>query len=210
MEELIRVIEKKIVKSRCKGTWIYTVDLRSSCIYSDQFILLSAEISGEGSVKDFIKTRISYLTHQNSDKVIWRCKKFNGLSKAVQYVWDFPENYSMCLNCCSLVKKDKSCEDCLFFQSFLKQKNKKEICGICQEETYRTVLPCHHHFHKSCLLKMDPEDLKCPLCRHPVSEEIVCDLFDDSDDDSQEEIYSDYEESSQTEDSELELRFTVD
>jgi hypothetical protein len=34
---------------------------------------------------------------------------------------------------------------------------------------------------------MDPDDLKCPLCRHPVKEETIIQLFDEVDSDDERE-----------------------
>jgi predicted class III extradiol MEMO1 family dioxygenase len=72
----------------------------------------------------------------------------------------------------------------------------KQTCGICQEECFRTILSCKHHFHKYCLLKMDPDNLKCPLCRHPIDENMVMELFDneDSQDETDDVYISDLEE----------------
>ena len=193
MLELIRLIEKNIQKKKV-SEWSYEVNLRDSCIHSDNYSLLSAKIYGEGSIRDLIKVKVEFFV-SNSQKINTRIKKFRGIEKAIIYIWDFPESYKLCMNCCSLVRKGKDCEECLFYKSYMEYKKKKELCGICQEESYRTILTCKHHFHKYCLLKMDPEDLKCPLCRHPVEEETICSIFDEDVDSEEEnqEIFSEDE-----------------
>lgn len=197
MKELIEVIQKKINKTKGSetGNWYYDIDLSNSCINSDQYQLIEATILGDGKLTDIIRVRINYIVN-NSNKLYFRVKKIRGIENAIKYIWDFPENFSLCMNCCSLIKSNSVCKECLFFKSYLQYKNKCENCGICQEESFRVILSCNHHFHKSCLLKMDPEDLKCPLCRQPVDEDLICELFDEDDDDEQkiEEIYSDDED----------------
>lgn len=192
MDILIKTIEKLIKKNHNKA-WNYPIDLLHSCIHSHQYKLLSANIFGDGSIHDIVKIKIEYMIH-NSEKINTRFKKVRGIESAIKYVWDFPENFNLCLNCCNLVKKNEQCEKCIFFKSYLQYKNKTEICCICQEETHRTILQCKHHFHKSCILKMNPDDdqLKCPLCRFPLNDDIVYDFFDnDNDEDIIEEVMSD-------------------
>jgi hypothetical protein len=194
MKDLIELIQKKIQKNKNQGReWEYIIDLRNSCVSSDQYVLLSAAILGEGNLQDLLKIKINYCVH-NSQKVYCRVKKIRGIEGAIKYIWDFPDNFNLCMNCCALIKKDRQCEQCCFYKAYMEYKCKKEVCGICQEESYRTILSCQHHFHRSCLLKMDPDDLKCPLCRHPVKEDIICNLFDEDVDDSDDEIPSDDEE----------------
>lgn len=181
MQQLLRVIEKNIDKLRfMEGGWSYHVDLKNSCIASDQYSLLNAMIYGEGSIHDIVRVRVQYFVH-NSQRTMGRCKKFRHIERAILYIWDFPDQYRLCQDCCRLIKKEEECEACIFYKSFMIHKSKKQNCGICQEECFRICLECKHYFHKSCLIKMSPIDMKCPLCRHPVSDEVVSDLFDNED-----------------------------
>jgi hypothetical protein len=184
MQDLLLLIQKNIDKLRFIGSgWSYNVDLKNSCIASDQYTLVSAIIYGEGSIHDSVRVRVQYYVHPHlaSQQYQGRCKKFKNIERAILYVWEFPERYRLCRDCCRLVKKDQECEACIFYKSFMIHKKKSEQCGICQEECFRIALECKHFFHKSCLVKMSPLDMKCPLCRHPVSEEVVSNLFDDDD-----------------------------
>lgn len=195
MDECIEVIEEAIRVKRLNNKWEYSIDLANSCISSDQYKLSTATISGNGTLHDSIRVNVEFMIH-NSDKINVRSKIFKGIERAIRYIWDFPENFFLCPNCCNLVKKNMECKKCIFFKSYLTFKNKKELCGICQEETFRTILPCKHHFHKICILKMDPyaENLKCPLCRHPIDEDLIYDLFDtNADEEIIEETLSDDE-----------------
>ena len=189
MEKLIELINKNIQKSRSKGCgWSYTIDLKHSCISSDTYNIYNASLTGEGNTDDLVKVVVNYYVHSLS-QLKSRFKMFRGIEKAIQYIWAFPEQYLLCLDCCNLYKKDSECDDCLFYKTYMSLYKKKESCGICQEETFRTILSCKHHFHKACLLKLDPENLRCPLCRHPMDENIVVDLFENEDDDETENIY---------------------
>jgi len=186
MEQLVDFIKRNIQKTKLNGYgWSYTVDLKNSCISSDQYNLHSAVFSGEGGLQELVKVNVHYYI-TSAQNLQSRFKIFRGIESAIQHVWNFPLKYKICLDCCSLVKTEKECDQCIFYKTFQIEKGKKETCGICQEETYRTILPCKHYFHRACLLKIDPDNLKCPLCRHPMSEDMVLDLFDspDSDDDN--------------------------
>ena len=190
MEDLIRIIESKLKKHKSSHSksWIYYINLKNCCIQSKDCNLLSATIFGKGNIHDIIEIEINYELHGHIDKIYKRYKKCRGIQTAILYIWNFPKKYTICPECCELVKSDQMCQSCIFFKSYMKYNNQHEICGICQEETYRTVLPCNHYFHKACIIKMDPENLKCPLCRHPVHDTIILDLFeqydhDDSDND---------------------------
>jgi hypothetical protein len=188
MESLIKILEKK---SQQKKQWEYSINLNQSCIYSEQYILSNIKIYGGGNLQK-IKVKINFYIN-NCQKINTRIKKFHEIEKAILYVWNFSDNYNLCFECCKLIKKNENCEECIFFQSYCEYKNKKELCGICQEISYKTMLECKHHFHLYCLLKMDPDELKCPLCRHPVKDDIIYTLFEDSDNDDENIVYSDSE-----------------
>lgn len=199
MDKLVDFLKKNIQKNKLKGCgWSYTVDLRNSCISSEQYHLFNAVFSGEGNIEDLVKVHVNYYIH-DIHSIQTRFKILRGLQKAIEYVWSFPQMYLLCLDCCQLIKKDQECEECIFYKTFMQVQQKKQTCGICQEECFRTMLSCNHYFHRSCLIKMDPENLKCPLCRHPFDENLVIGLFESEDinDDSEssETVYvSDLEE----------------
>ena len=44
-----------------------------------------------------------------------------------------------------------------------------DVCPICQEDLESAVkLPCHHYFHKWCLMRWLETQHTCPLCREKI------------------------------------------
>lgn len=197
MENCIDMIKKKISKlnNNYKG-WIYVINLKSSCIcpMTENYYIIEARIIGEGNIDDLMIVEIKFKLTGNINEVYTRRKKLRGVENAILYIWNFQQNHHLCLDCCQLNKNDSECENCIFYKSFMIFNNIKQLCGICQEETYRIQLNCNHFFHRSCLLKLDPNHLKCPLCRHPLDEDVIVDLFDDHDSDSPNYYISDDED----------------
>jgi hypothetical protein len=102
-----------------------------------------------------------------------------GLEKAMSYVLQLERNVFSCSECSRIYEKCQKdmtmCKDCTFFKirHELNHKNDYEICSICQEDAYRFQLECGHHFHMGCLSKLNPSQLKCPNCRHPISKQFI-------------------------------------
>lgn len=91
--------------------------------------------------------------------------------------------YKLCPECLHLIKKTREvCEDCIFHkmrqQYGLKHGYIDEFttCPVCRENVYHTRLQCGHFIHHTCLVNLNPfkyfrrcEDIKCPVCRRPIS-----------------------------------------
>jgi hypothetical protein len=73
------------------------------------------------------------------------------------------------------------CEACLFEEIASSQKVESILCPICQEEGKRLFkTKCGHHFHRRCLVKIDPMPfLRCPVCREPLESDDDYDEYDD-------------------------------
>lgn len=65
------------------------------------------------------------------------------------------------------------------------QKTAKELCSICQNQTYCATnsplvgvvkLPCSHEFHIQCIERWSRQSLNCPLCRTGFSSLIISHL----------------------------------
>lgn len=69
-----------------------------------------------------------------------------------------------------------------------------EDCCICLEPmtTFQRIrrLPCMHSLHAACALHFLPKSLKCPLCRHGLQPDHTCDLDDEMEDDSYDDMSS--------------------
>lgn len=187
--ETIRTIIEKAIRKKTETAWAYEVDLRDTILdASSGYHLVSFRMSGEGGCDDLVKTRVRYVVPGNRNTSS-RVKIHRGYEAAIRYLWTFAERFRMCPDCCRL-NKTEECEHCVVFRAFAREKQTAHVCGICQEETHRVILECRHAFHKACLMKMDPDHLKCPMCRQPVSEDVIFSVFDDADSDG-EDTFSD-------------------
>lgn len=126
MEQLVDFIKRNIQKTKLNGYGLsYTVDLKNSCISSDQYHLHSAVFSGEGGLQELVKVNVHYYI-TSAENLQSRFKMFRGIENAIQHVWNFPSKYKICLDCCSLVKTEKECDQCIFYKTFkLKRERKK-------------------------------------------------------------------------------------
>lgn len=105
-------------------------------------------------------------------------------------VFEILWKYKMCNECYYLIKENNSiCEYC--FMSKYKweyglSKNYIDViptCTICLEHVFKARLNCGHYFHKTCLIKMNPnstydnEEIKCPLCRELITKQDKIEYF---------------------------------
>jgi hypothetical protein len=57
---------------------------------------------------------------------------------------------------------------------FFKGKQEFETCPICFQELYKeehVQTPCHHWFHKNCILDWLKKNSTCPVCRREITKE---------------------------------------
>lgn len=93
------------------------------------------------------------------------------------------QRVTRCMKCEDLVPDEaefgRLCASC-WLQKLLPSGKPTEDCPICLEAMHPTdsvTLSCHHMLHVHCARKMlRPEaDMKCPLCRSEVADEVVLD-----------------------------------
>jgi hypothetical protein len=199
-------ILRAVVPVTSTQKWRYEIDLTYSCFRLEHADVIHAILSGSGheNLEEVAMDISIRLTVGRSDKIHRVHMKEKGATRALTTLLHFPENFSVCRECGhvrSMRDGKVFCESCLFLKVFssLKEESKTACtttpataCTICQEPAYRTVLPCGHVFHMTCLLYMDPERIKCPNCRTPLPTLLVQHLFgdvdyDDVDDDEEDD-----------------------
>lgn len=174
-------------------TWSFHIQTTNSCYKIENANIHSVCLRGYGGensedIDVDVTARISIGKSYNIQLVHVHEK---GLHKAVQASLDLPKNIVVCQECAKLrVGNETRCSSCLFLQLYASKNDGAQTCSICQEQTYRTVLPCGHYFHMTCLLSMDPVEAKCPNCRTPLEDDVVKQIFGDmynseSDDDDE-------------------------
>jgi hypothetical protein len=169
MDKLVDFLKKNIQKNKLKGCgWSYTVDLRNSCISSEQYHLFNAVFSGEGNIEDLVKVHVNYYIH-DIHCIQTRFKILRGLQKAIEYVWFFPEMYLLCLDCCQLIKRDQECEECIFYKTkeydYIYKQKDNPLClnmlGVLDKEKQieynkaydREYSRRYYNIHKSSILE---------------------------------------------------------
>lgn len=202
MNSLLQVL-RDIIPTSSTQKWRYDIDLAHSCFRLEHAHVDSASLSGSGhesltEIATELVVQVTVGTSYHVHRIVLREKS---VQSALEALFDFPEKFRVCCECGYVrpVKDDKTvCESCLFLDVFSSLKSPLPPCGgpslaagraactICLEPAYRTVLPCGHVFHMTCLLSMEPDRIKCPNCRTPLPSNLIRDLFgnvDDEDDD---------------------------
>lgn len=180
MNELLSVM-RDIIPTQASRRWSYEVDLRHSCFRLENASLKRVIFSGYGNermeevaVSVSIRLTIGESFHLQIVKIETR-----GVREALIALFDFPDAFVVCRECGTVRNHlhSPSCASCLFLAAFSQHKNVQETCSICQDPAFRTMLPCGHFFHMTCLLGMDSENVRCPNCRTAVPDSLVDSLF---------------------------------
>lgn len=190
MEDFSEFIHEKIVSAGRKR-WFYHIDLSNSNFTIEYARFNEVILTGHPCTKaeDCMIDINFHFFIGNSCKIQCAKCRVRGYKEAAHVLFNFPKK-KICRECGLLcVEPDKPCMHCLFFRLYAVENKQEEICTICQESVYRTMLPCGHMFHMTCLLQMDPhvDTPACPNCRMKIPCRILNDLFgchsDGSDDD---------------------------
>jgi len=170
-QQYISFIQKDILKNK-RGNdhyWSHYINVEHSCYQPSDYVIQEIEIEGVGTnvYTSPIQIYTRYYIPQRQVTTTRR-KHCKTIQTAMDYIFHFSSRFKLCSECLSLYKQN-TCDKCDFFKGFYLT-HKKEIinCGICKEPTYRTRLPCGHLFHQTCLLRLEKQDIKCPLCRSPI------------------------------------------
>lgn len=206
MDLLIKMLRDSIPLSPSQK-WKYEVDVSHSCFQMEHTSIQKAIFSGMGHEKeDEIMILIVIRFFVGKSHVPHHATlKEKGIEAAIQALFQFPDTHAICTEC-GLTRSSENgraqCESCLFLEVFSDKKGPKAVCSICHEPAFRTMLPCGHVFHMTCLLQMDRHGLKCPNCRSALPSEMKraffggCHCGDDdfSDDDDEDDDLDDQDD----------------
>lgn len=176
-----------IISWKDNQAWSFSLPLQHTIFKKENLALLSFDLHGQGDprctkVKAVIYYCINLSSQQRSQR--WQC---SNLEEALKKIFDFTSAHSLCNECGMLLETGQPCQQCLFFVYYRKyQGMSNQLCAICQEDVVRTTLSCGHSFHLTCLTKMNPTGIRCPVCRQELTGEEVEDFF--FQDDSLEEL----------------------
>jgi hypothetical protein len=150
--------------------WQYDIDTKYSSYHIDNVHVHNIRMHGMDF--DHVYIQLFYTISRYS---VTRTKTIpsDRLQNAVGKLWELIETYSLCPECCDLIEKGNSCKNCAFYLL----SGTKETCSICQEICCRTRLSCGHFFHKVCLLNLEYDNLRCPNCRTPQTDDFIQYLF---------------------------------
>lgn len=125
--------------------------------------------------------------YHHKNKILQRISiKFSNksLNKMLKNIFSRLDKVIICPECDNITysyyPKEKKCEECIFGTIIHEFNNKKEFCAVCHEETkVYNKLKCGHTFHYKCSETLD----KCPLCRVPITKNIIGLIANESDTD---------------------------
>jgi len=187
-EEYIAYIQKNVNHRKfywSETRWNFYIDVQFTRLQPQDYMLSEIELEGDGYRVDqgvvhvFIKYYVPGCT-----PLFTRRKHCQSLRRALEYIHHFPILFQLCHECGNLYKT--KCEPCAFYRANqLLFSSTAVSCGICQEPTYRTKLSCGHFFHRTCLFKLDRNELRCPLCRSPISQECAHVVLKDQSEDEE-------------------------
>jgi len=168
-----------IIRRDCQRTqsshgilWQYNIDTKYSRYCIENVHIHNIRLYGMDF--DHVYIQLFYTISQYS---VTRSKTIPShlLVDAVGRLWDLIDTLSLCPECCDLIEKGTSCRNCVFYLLSVPKEN--TTCSICQETCFRTRLSCGHSFHKVCLLNLEYENLRCPNCRAPQTDDFIQYLF---------------------------------
>ena len=194
MEVFSEFIHEKIVSAGRKR-WFYHIDLTNSNFTIEYARFHEVILTGSPCTKPeecMININFHFFIGNSSKIQCAKCR-VRGYKEATEILFNFSKKNRICKECGLLcTEPDRPCVHCLFFRLYAEENKQQEMCTICQESVYRTMLPCGHLFHMTCLLQMDNTDtpLACPNCRMKIPSRILQDLFGDdaSEDDEDDEF----------------------
>ena len=188
-------LAKMITDSPHDKKWSFMLGLRNTVFMRNgihvESVTFKGQCSGPGNchcncngsskcnITGSIQIEIAYYI-QNSDRIYYHSKNVSGLYEAIGVIWNFLDEYELCLDCCSLLKKGSTCDKCSFFRFYSMYRQNIEKCSICQEDCYRTMLPCGHQFHLFCLKSMHRCNMRCPVCRYELNNDTLDDIFSEN------------------------------
>jgi len=184
MEILLNIMREEIPTSTTQK-WEYEIDVAHSCFRLEHISMDRVLLSGCGheSLEEVV-VRIEINFRIEKSRMIRRVVlKKKGVQQAITSLFHFPEHHAVCRECgvLRLAEDDRAhCESCLFLEVYSTMKrdnNPPETCSICQEPAFRTMLPCGHVFHMTCLLSMNPHQLRCPNCREALPSSMIRQCF---------------------------------
>ena len=206
--DLLMTLLRDHVPSSASQKWAYEIDISHSCFGIEHTSMERVVLSGLGNESlDDMMVRVEVNFRVGKSRHVRRVVlKKKGARAAITTLFRFPENHAVCCECGDLKTTEDGrahCESCLFLEVYSGIKRDggpPETCSICQEEAFRTVLPCGHVFHMTCLLSMNPHRLRCPNCRDPLPPGMIRQMFgaccdcaeDDEDDDDEEDEEEDF------------------
>lgn len=168
--------------------WFHHIDLKNTCYKLEDAVLEEVILTGMGSDNpdEISMNAIIHYFIGNSLRLNSFRFKMKGVRCMLDALFNLPFQSVVCKECGQIrIDKTEKCENCLFVKDFSDIKLKHSVCTICQDSAFRTMLPCGHCFHLTCLLQMDRQNMKCPNCRQPFPPRIAFDLYGQSDDDDQ-------------------------
>ncbi|MCQ2818912.1 MAG: hypothetical protein MJ252_16730 [archaeon] len=132
---------------------------------------------------------IPYNTHiqQNEDELIFRVNRNNSYlgqiieelmylqyeNEEIEYILNYLLNYNQIYSPPPTHPASKEAVETLPIYIINKEKlesfGNENVCPVCKEEFQinqeGSTLPCHHYFHKECILPWFTEHNSCPICR---------------------------------------------
>lgn len=180
---------------RVYGNWCYHLIADHSIMRNSTMVVTWFQLSGLGGSPDNNDQQVTLTVEFKVNKCL-HPKVFKmvctSLDTAIVSIFGFVNDYYVCANCGELVKTGATCDACQFFRAYQAYNKQEYICAICQENVLRTMLKCGHAFHATCINKMEPVGIRCPVCRKELDEDEIefffgCDYEDNSSDNDEED-----------------------
>jgi hypothetical protein len=113
-------------------------------------------------------------------------KKMDSTENILNHLLEILWKYHMCNECFYLIEPNENlCSYCVPSKIFWeygfyhKYTDNIPLCIICLESCYKSKLECGHFVHKTCLIKLNPNEyyekinsdneIKCPYCRQIIT-----------------------------------------
>jgi hypothetical protein len=190
ISQVTQILKRTLIREE-SGSWFARIVTHHTVFQAENMAIDFVEVHGRGDFSQQVLVVVYFRVNKSCQARIKRIDCEN-VEDAIKKILEIPQIYVVCIECGAILSKSDVCQNCEFFKAYgIYHGLVEQICAICQEQVYRTKLGCGHMFHYTCLTKLDPVSVKCPVCRTSLSVEEVEDIFYQNDDDDDEESNDD-------------------